>query len=126
MKKLKELESELDAGYSQLMAFVYALSAFEKVIVACFGEDLLDSFESDIAFFKDMYMNLGIPMCVKPHILFDHVPEFCRRRGAMGYWSEQAGWVFFLVSSSDGSSISFFEISGYRVGRVFHLFFPGR
>ena len=26
---------------------------------------------------------------------------------------------------SSGSGISFFEISGYRAGRVFHIFFPG-
>ena len=91
MKKLTNLEAELEGEYSHLQVYVQALAAFEKVVVACFGDELLDSFEDDILFFKDMYHKLQLPMCVKPHILFDHVPTFCKRYGAMGYWSEQAG-----------------------------------
>ena len=91
MKKLDSLETDLEGEFSHLQVYVHALAAFEKVVVACFGDVLLPTFEDDIKFFKDMYHNLQLPMCVKPHILFDHVPIFCRRYGAMGYWSEQAG-----------------------------------
>ena len=96
LKKLDSLHSELEKEYSDLLVFVEALSAFEHVIISCFGDELLvDRYENDIAVFKEYYMKLGIPMCVKPHILFDHVPVFCQRRGAMGYWSEQAGFVYY-------------------------------
>ena len=94
MKKLNSLQSELEKASPYLLVFVDALVAFEQVIIACFGDQLLDSYVDDIEFFKDLYKKLEIPMCVKPHILFDHVPVFCQRHGSMAYWSEQAGFVF--------------------------------
>ena len=90
LKKLPSLEIALE-GEPELMEYVYALAAFEQVVKACFGDELLPTFEADIIYFKDYYLKLKLPICVKPHILFDHVPTFCKRRGAMGYWSEQAG-----------------------------------
>ena len=95
MKKLNELHSELEEEFSYLLVFVDALSAFEQVIISCFGDELRDTYEANIIVFKDYYMKLQIPMCLKPHILFVHVPDFCNRRGAMGYWSEQAGFVYY-------------------------------
>ena len=94
LKKLGELQSELEQKYPYLMVYVDALAAFGKVVDACFGDQLLDTYKDDIRFFKNMYLNLGLEHCVKSHILFDHVPLFCERRGAMGPWSEQAGFVY--------------------------------
>ena len=98
MKKLDALHSELETDFPHLLVFVDALSAFEQVIIACFGDELLPTYENDIALFKDFYLKLEIPMCVKPHVLFDHVPVFCQRRGALGPWSEQAGFVLAICS----------------------------
>ena len=115
MKKLDDLQSELEKGYSYLLVYVDALSAFEKVVIACFGDELLDTYKDDIIIFKDIYMNLGIEMCVKPHILFEHVPLFCERRGGMGPWSEQAGFVYLYDIISKG-----FEKKSPKTGYKLH------
>ena len=68
-------------------AFVH--SAFDQVRKACFGQKLSDTYEQDIEFFKEAWLKLDHDMFLKLHILFDHVPEFCERYGALGYYSEQ-------------------------------------
>ena len=93
LKKTNSLQSALEEDFPYLLVYVDALSSFEQVIISCFGDDLLDTYETDITLFKDYYFKLELPMCVKPHIRFDHIPQFCKKHGALGFWSEQAGYV---------------------------------
>ena len=37
---------------------------------ACFGQDLLDSYEDDITEFKEEYVKAGLSITMKTHILF--------------------------------------------------------
>ena len=57
---------------------------------ACFGQDLLDSYEDDIAKFKEEYVKAGLSITMKAHILFEHVIYFCKKHGkGLGHFSEQ-------------------------------------
>ena len=49
----------------------------------------MDTYKQDIIFFKETWEKLDIDMFLKMHILFDHIPEFCERYGALGPYSEQ-------------------------------------
>ena len=91
MKNLDDLAENIPL---ELLPYVDALSAFDNVRKACFGQELLDSYEEDIIFFKEAWLKLDIDMFLKVHILFDHVPEFCKRNGALGYYSEQTWQVY--------------------------------
>ena len=86
LKKLDDLAENVPL---ELLPYVDALSAFDVVRKACFGQELLDSYKEDIIFFKEAWLKLDIDMFLKMHILLDHVPDFCERHGAMGYYSEQ-------------------------------------
>ena len=60
------------------------------------------------------------------HFCIMHIQKFAndmRVRHFIIYILVMGRVVISRVSS--GSGISFFEISGYRAGRVFHIFFPG-
>ena len=77
---------------AHLMNFIDALRAFNLVRKSCFGEDLLDSYVEDIANFKAAYLNLGINVTSKAHIVFHHVADFCRKGNkGLGFYSEQTG-----------------------------------
>ena len=53
--------------------------------------DLDPAFEQYIEDFKDMYLTLSISVTPKVHILFKHVPDFCKKHGrSLGWYSEQA------------------------------------
>ena len=56
---------------------------------------------------KDVYMNLGIIITPKVHILTEHVPEFCKNHNnSLGLYSEQAlessDYDFFLIMGKTG------------------------
>ena len=73
------------------MIFIDALRKFNAVRVACFGQELLDSYVDDIEQFKAAYMLLGINVTTKAHIIFEHVADYCEKRGrGLGPDSEQA------------------------------------
>ena len=73
----------------ELLPYVDALGAFDQVRKNCFGQELVDTYKQDIIFFKETWEKLDIDMFLKMHILFDHIPEFCERYGALGPYSEQ-------------------------------------
>ena len=93
LEAVDDLESELIAsGHSDLLPYVSSLREFNKVRKSCFGQDLLDSCEDDVARFKDEYVKAGLSITTKAHILFEHVVEFCKKHGkGLGYYSEQVG-----------------------------------
>ena len=85
------MSSEVSATAPDLMIFVDALSKFNAVRKACLGEELLDSYVDDIEKFKAAYMLLGINVTTKAHIIFEHVADYCAKRGrGLGPDSEQA------------------------------------
>ena len=88
-----DLESELTAsGRPELLRYSAFLSSFNKVRKACFGQDLLDSYENDVAECKEAYVKTGMSITTKAHILFEHVVDFCKKHGkGLGHFSEQAG-----------------------------------
>ena len=91
LELLDDLEPRLE---DHLKIYVVALKAFNDVRKSCFGKELLESFEMDIENFRKAYMDLGIKITPKAHIIFDHVGDFCKRHGVgLGCWSEQARQV---------------------------------
>ena len=96
MESLDDLESEVSATapeilIPELLIVIDALRKFNAVRKACFGNELLDSYREDIEKFKAAYVLLGIKVTTKAHIIFDHVGDYCAKRGrGLGPDSEQA------------------------------------
>ena len=71
--------------------YVHIFRCLNKVIVSGFGMTLDSQFESNISEFKDVYVNLGISITPKVHILVNHVPYFLNKHNRpLGWYSEQA------------------------------------
>ena len=71
--------------------YVHIFRCFHKVVINCFGMTLDSEFESDISLFKDLYVDLGISITPKVHILVKHVPYFIKKHNcSLGWYSEQA------------------------------------
>ena len=69
------------------------LANFNKVVEACFGQDLDPSFRTTIKDFEKSYRSLGISVTPKVHVVFEHVAQFLELKGhktGLGAWSEQA------------------------------------
>ena len=72
---------------------IITIMQFNKVVVACFGQELRQNFRETITKFVVMYRKL--PICVTPkvHLVFVHLIEFLETKGfvdGLGAWSEQA------------------------------------
>ena len=91
LEALDSLEMELiESGRTDLLDFIELLRAYDKVRKACFGMELLDSMEEDIAAYKVMYAKVGLNVTTKAHIIFEHVAPFCRKHNkGLGHFSEQ-------------------------------------
>ena len=77
----------------ELQNIIDALRAFNSVRKSCLGQNVLDSYEADIAKFKEAYLKLDINITTKAHIVFEHIAEFFKRKNngkGLGYYSEQA------------------------------------
>ena len=69
------------------------LVKFNKVVEACFGQDLDPSFRTTIKDYEKSYRSLGISVTPKVHVVFEHVAQFLELKGhktGLGAWSEQA------------------------------------
>ena len=74
-----------------ILSFVDSLRKLCHVVDACFGSDLRYDFQEKIAEFETSFLDLGIGITSKVHILLRHVPEFYwRHEKALGRFSEQA------------------------------------
>ena len=81
---------------SELQNIIDALRAFHAVKKSCLGQDVIDSYEEDIAKFKEAYLKVGINITTKAHIVFEHIAEFFKRQNngkGLGYYSEQARYI---------------------------------
>ena len=108
LNHLDELEILLP---QDLIVFVTALRAFKKVKDNCFGQTIQNKaiLQEQIMDFRVAYLDLGIEISTKVHILVDHVYDFCIQKDkGLGYFSEQASeavhsdfsktWTHYLVS----------------------------
>ena len=94
LEAVDDLESELTAsGRADLLPYASSLREFNKVRKACFGQELsVDTVEADVERFKEAYVNTGMSITTKAHILFEHVVPYCMQRGkGLGFYSEQVG-----------------------------------
>ncbi|PAA78421.1 hypothetical protein BOX15_Mlig010790g22 [Macrostomum lignano] len=75
----------------------HAFSCLRAVQQKCFGQQLLEGYDTAVKEFEAAYHALAINITPKAHALIDHVPQFleamavqsgCRR--GLGFWSEQA------------------------------------
>ena len=71
--------------------YVQAFRAFKCVKDACFGFNRMPNYKQAIKDFTLVYMQLGIPVSLKVHIVFEHIAPFCEKynRG-LAWFSEQA------------------------------------
>ena len=89
----------------EVQSLLNTLRVFGKVVHSCFGMQLREGWEANIKEFHKSWEQLiqdyaetvffedepKIMYTEKVHILIFHVPEFCRKYGALGPWSTQAG-----------------------------------
>ena len=59
--------------------YVETFRKFKLVKDMCFGFNLCEGYEVAIDQFKIAYLNLGIPVSLKVHIVFEHVVQFCKK-----------------------------------------------
>ena len=69
--------------------YVDALRSFKRVKDSCFSFELLPGYDKAIEDFKHAYQNLGIPVSLKVHIVFEHIIQFCKKYyKRLGFFSE--------------------------------------
>ena len=74
-----------------IQKYVDVLRCLYQVVTSCFGMTLEPDYESVIMKFKEIYVDLGLSITPKVHILIEHVPDFCKKHGrSLGWYSEQA------------------------------------
>ena len=88
---LKSLDKLQQVAPLHILKYVHALRCLRRVVDSCFGMTLDPEYEAHIAQFADIYLDLGISVTPKVHILIKHVPEFCKKHGrSLGWYTEQA------------------------------------
>ena len=92
MKKLQKLRQDLPWCPCN---YVLVFTAFDKVRMSCFSEVLIPSYKNDIIHFGYLCCNLktsegkSVHITPKNHVLIDHMPEFCERKGkGLGLYNE--------------------------------------
>ena len=90
-KMLKSVDALQQIAPLHIQKYVHVLRCLHQVVMSCFGMSLEPEYTSNIELFKDMYLDLGISVTPKVHILITHVPDFCMKHGrSLGWYSEQA------------------------------------
>ena len=81
----------IDSGAYIAIPYVDAFRKFKIVKDMCFGYNLCEGYEIAIQNFKTAYLNLGIPVSLKVHIVFEHVVQFCKKQNlGPGLFSEHS------------------------------------
>ena len=117
LELLDDLETRLD---DHLKIYLIAFRTFDAVRKACFTKELdRDNYKIYIENFRIAYMNLGIAITPKAHIIFDHLGEFCERYDVgLGSWSEQARQVYTVIPRFTWFSIMQFSIMRFLYNMV--------
>ena len=80
----------IDSGAYIGIPYVEAFRKFKIVKDMCFGYNLCEGYDTAIKKFKTAYLNLGIPVSLKVHIVFEHV-QFCEKHNlGLGLFSEHS------------------------------------
>ena len=98
IKKVNSLESKVKESLSTekikvAESYIKAFKELGKVIVSCFGQELVPGYGGDIDQFMTTYRSLQISIPLKVHLLETHAMEFLIGKGekhGLGYYSEQA------------------------------------
>ena len=72
--------------------FLNAFKAFGRVVQGCLSSDLAGDYKEAIKSFRRAYLDLGITVIPKVHIIFSHLEEFftlTKQRNGLGLYSEQ-------------------------------------
>ena len=76
VKNLLDFETAAKA-----LPFIEALKLLDRVVAACFGQDLACEYEECIEAFSHQYRSLGITVTPKIHIIEHHIIEFLKAKG---------------------------------------------
>ena len=101
LKKIDLLEAHLLKQPSKVadngLPYIKAFRALDKVVNACFGVDLNPEYKNFIEEFREAYLDLGVSISPKVHIIFQHVVEVLNkenstreRKVGLGHFSEQS------------------------------------
>lgn len=90
-KLLKNVDTLEQMCPLSIFPYVKVLRKFRSVVEACYGHELSPTMDYDISTFSMAYKELEISITPKLHIVFDHVPQYCKAKGSgLGVYSEQA------------------------------------
>jgi hypothetical protein len=70
MRNLNLLEKELDGEHG---VWLQALRSFHQLTRDCYGRRLTETWKDFLEKFKDAYLNLGISITRKVHVVFSHL-----------------------------------------------------
>ena len=89
LEKLEKLLMDSEAYIG--IPYVETFRKFKLVKDMCFGFNLCEGYKVAIENFKIAYLNLGIPVSLKIHIVFEHVVQFCEKHNSgLGLYSEHS------------------------------------
>ena len=75
----------------QAIQYANALQEMGQMVKSCFGSDLRNGWQDDVADFCQAYRQLGISITTKVHIVKDHLMDFCEKnRWGLAKFSEQS------------------------------------
>ncbi|CAL4063776.1 unnamed protein product [Meganyctiphanes norvegica] len=91
MRMLKNIDKLQQIAPLNILTFVHILRCLYQVVISYFGMSLDPEYETYIKKFKDVYMDLGISITPKVHILTENVLDFSKEYGnSLSWYSEQA------------------------------------
>ncbi|CAL4251128.1 unnamed protein product [Meganyctiphanes norvegica] len=91
LKRLKNTDSLQQMADLNIQKYVHILRALHLIVTSCFGMKWDPQYKTYINEFKDLFIDLGISITPKVHILTEHVPEFIEKHGlSLDWYSEQA------------------------------------
>ena len=124
--------SKIENPTGMIKRYSDAFTAFNEVVVSCYGDKLEDNYVSKIKSFASAYQHLGINITPKVHAVIYHIEEFCSltHRG-LAPWSEQTGeamhydftelWDSFKVKSMDNPKYPHHLLQAVRVYNGQHV-----
>ena len=89
-RKLLKNVDKIENPTGMVRNYVDAFDAFNDVVNACYGDQLMDDYVEKIKLFSIVYNKLRINITPKIHAVVYHIEEFCTLTGrGLAPWSEQ-------------------------------------
>ena len=86
---LQNIDSLRRVAPIHILKYVRAFDCFAKIVHCTFGMTLREDYEQHINDFTVAFMDLNISVTLKVHMVMAHVSDFCKKFGALGWYSEQ-------------------------------------